>query len=84
MKQKISYGRQLGIWTTYDRVEPGKKVLWELDMGDMTDLLLYDKNVSMEQVEKDIESYNGASVAKLGWSLRVLSPDEVYITYLSG
>jgi hypothetical protein len=82
MKRKINNGKQLGIWATYDRVEPGKKVLWELDMGDETDLLLYDKNIPIEQVEKDIENYYGVSIIKLGWLLHVLSSDEVYNTYL--
>lgn len=82
MKRKINNGRKLGMWTTYDRLEPGKKVLWELDMGEETDLLLYDKNIPTKQVEKDIENYYGISVAKLGWSLRTLTPDEVYSIYL--
>jgi hypothetical protein len=82
MKRRINNGRKLGMWATYDRIEPGKKVLWELDMGTETDLLLYDENVPIEKVEKDIKNYYGTSVTKLGWSLRILSPDEVYSTYL--
>ena len=84
MKGKIKNGRQLGMWTTFDRMKPGTKILWELDMGDESDLLLYDNNVSIEEVEKDIEVYYGLSLAKLGWSLRALTPDEVYSTYLLG
>ena len=82
MKQGISYGRQLGIWLTYDQADPGKKVLWELTMENETDLLLYDSDIPMEQVEKDIKEYTGSTIAKLGWSLRVLSSDEVYSAYL--
>lgn len=84
MKGKINNGRQLGMWTTFDRMNPGTKVLWELDMGDESDLLLYDNSVSVEEVEKDIENYYRISLLKLGWSLRVLTPDEVYSTYLLG
>jgi hypothetical protein len=80
MKGKINNGKQLGMWTTFDRTSPGTKILW----GDVSDLLLYDSNVSVEGIEKDIEIYYGSSLVKLGWSLRALTPDEVYSTYLLG
>lgn len=84
MKREISNGKKLGMWTTYDRVESGRMVLWELDMGDEGDLLLYDKNIPIEKIKKDIENYYKKSITELGWSLHALTPDEVYNTYLSG
>lgn len=82
MKQKINNGKKLGIWATYDRVSPGTKILWELDMGEESDLLLYDNTILVEEIEKDIENYYGIPLTKLGWALRALTPDEVYSTYL--
>lgn len=82
--RNINNGRKLGIWSTFDRVEPGKKVLWELNMGDECDLLLYDKDVPVEKIKKDIETYYKKTIIELEWSLRALTPDEVYSTYLSG
>ena len=84
MKQKINYGKRLGMWATADRVESGSRVLWELDMIDETDLLLYDKGVTRKRVKKDIESYYGKSLVELGWLLTALTPDEVYSKYMSG
>jgi len=85
MKGKINNRRKLGMWLTYDQIEPGRMILWELNMReDENDLLLYDKNVPVEKVEKDIKHYYGKSVTELGWALRTLSSDEVYSTYLSG
>lgn len=82
MKQKISYGKRLGMWTTFDRTEPGNKVLWELDMTEETDLLLYDKKITKKEIERDIKKYYGKPLAELGWTLVALTPDEVYERYL--
>ena len=81
MKPIINYGKRLGMWATFDRIEPGSKVLWELDMIDETDLLLYDKEVTREEIEKDIEECHGKTE---GWTLVALTPDEVYNKYLRG
>ena len=83
MKQRISYGKQLGMWATFDRIEPGQKILWELDMIETTNLLLYDKEITKEEIEKDIERYYSKSLTELGWLLVALTSDEVYQKYLS-
>lgn len=82
-KPRINYSKRLGMWRTADKLNPGKMILWEVDIEGEIDLLLYDNNTPRIEIEYDIETYYGKPFNKIVRSLSPLTPKYVYKKYIN-
>ena len=82
MKPAVNNARKLGMWKTYDRISQGKYILWEFIYNDNIDLLLYEKDTPIIEIELDIENYYGERFIDMACSLCPLLPEYVYKNYI--
>lgn len=74
----INYGKKLAVWKTIEKTNPGKLIVWELNIDGQIDLLVYNKNTLVADIAFDIENYYKKPIENLkNCTLRPLTKEEV-------